>query len=47
MKVVYEDAGASKVAYGNVEFLDDWVQVTQDGKKIIINKKAVTFIREE
>ena len=47
MKLVFEDAGESKILFGIVEFLDNgFVQVnTDDGKTFLIRKEKVTFIR--
>lgn len=47
-KIVYDDAGVSKVVRGNTTFEGDFVRVrTDDGKEILINKRNVVFIREE
>lgn len=47
-KVVYEDAGISKVIRGTASFEDEFVKVVDaEGKSLFINKKNIVFIREE
>ena len=44
-KIVFEDAGENKVAYGIVEDDGDFLKVTNgEGKSIVINKKHIVFI---
>jgi hypothetical protein len=46
-KVVFDDAGRNKVAYGYVSFEDDFIKVTDsDGRSILINKEHIVFIRD-
>jgi len=47
-KVVFEDAGENKVAYGTVEDLGDFLQIKDVAKGIItVNKRYVVFIKED
>jgi len=46
-KVVFNDAGRDKVAFGEVTFEDNFVVVTGDfGNKIYINKDHVIIIKD-
>ncbi len=46
-KVVFEDAGRTKVAVGFVEFEDSFVKVTDDFcSSILINKSHVISIKD-
>lgn len=46
-KVVFEDAGENKVAYGIVKDGGDFVEVTNDkGSTITINKRHIVFIKD-
>jgi len=46
-KVVFEDAGQTKTAFGTVSFEDGFVKVTDSrGRTIYINKNAITFIKD-
>lgn len=48
MKVVFKDEERTKVVYGNVEYEEGFVQVTDmTGKKLLINKKNIVFMRDE
>jgi len=46
-KVVFEDAGITKIIYGTVSFEDGFVKVVDKyNKTMYINKNAITFINE-
>ncbi len=45
-KVVFQDAGKNKVAFGILEDLGDFIKVTENSKSITINKRFVVSIKE-
>ena len=46
-KVVFEDAGENKVAYGTVKDLGDFLEVTNaKGNIITVNKRFIVFIKD-
>ena len=46
-KIVFEDAGENKVAYGTVKDLGDFLEVTNSkGCTITVNKRFIVFIKE-
>jgi len=45
-KVVFEDAGENKVAFGGVKDCGDFLEVKSEKGIIIINKKYVVFIKD-
>ncbi len=46
-KVVFEDAGINKIAYGTVEDLGDFLEIKDEVRgTITINKRFVVFIKE-
>ena len=47
-KVVFEDAGVNKIAYGTVEDLGDFLVVKDKVRgTITVNKRFVVFIKED
>jgi len=46
VKIVYEDAGINKVAFGYSEDLGDFIRVTEDDKHITINKRFIVTIKD-
>ena len=47
-KVVFEDAGVNKIAYGIVEEKDDFLVVKDKVRgTITVNKRFVVFIKED
>ena len=46
-KVVYEDAGRTKVAFGYTEDLGDFLKVIDDNRSITINKRFIVSIKED
>ena len=45
-KIVYEDAGTNKVAFGYTEELGDFIKVIDDNRSITINKRYIVSIKE-
>jgi len=46
-KVVFRDAGQTKVAIGTLSFEEGFVKVTDDeGKSVLINKEHVIYIKD-
>ena len=45
-KVVFEDAGENKVAFGEIKDCGDFLEVKSKKGIIIINKKYIVFIRD-
>jgi hypothetical protein len=45
-KIVYEDAGTNKVAFGYTEDLGDFIRVTDSNRSITINKRYIVSIKE-
>ena len=45
-KIVYEDAGINKVAFGETEDIGDFIKVTGNNRSITINKRFIVSIKE-
>ena len=45
-KIVFEDAGENKVAFGTVKDCGDFLEVVGDKGTITINKKFIVFIKD-
>jgi len=46
VKIVYEDAGINKVAFGYAEDLGGFIRVSVDNKNLTINKRFIVSIKD-